>query len=449
MVSIMPLKSLFFALLLPLLAVAQPIIRINGTLAGLPPTVERRALLEQFIGDIWQKADAAQMDETGYFQFPSKPRESGLYRIGFPREGHPVEFIIGPADSLYVFNSDFQAMIERKVKPLNNRESLAWELWKPVNEKYGYKKMMNVYGPGFDPVTYPQILREVADVSASIRSSFPGTYTASVLLAFLPQPAGGPVVRSSPAAYFAAYFLGNMPWQNPQAIRNRYFKEMLDGYTAMHTKAGLGSLALCDTLMPRAIGNDLAHNFVYKYLLSRSINTQDDAAARYLLNSYSPGCTDNGDPLDITQLIASMNRCAAGQVAPELTLPGMGGIFIPLSGYYTKHKLTLVLFWRTNCSHCVEHMPEIQALYTRYAAKGFGVYAASIDNNPDEWQKFVAEKQLPFANVIVPKNARTGLADMYPVISTPFMMLVNQQGVIVDPLVSPAELEAAVRKALE
>lgn len=441
------MKNLVFILLLFPVFLSAQLIRVKGTIIGVPPEIGEKMVLEQFVGEEWQKGDFAQLATDGYFQFPARQREPGLYRIGFPREGHPIEFIIGPADSVYSFQTSFQTMLERKCVPQNNRESQAWERWKPIQDRYGYRRMMNVYSQQFSPEGYPQILREIADVVAALKLEFPNTYTTTVLTTFLPQTATiGP--GKTPAAYFSAYILRRLPWENPYIFRNKYFKEILDSYAILHQKAGLQGIALCDTLMPLVLANEQAASYVYKYLLMRFINTQDDPSARYLLNSYSPGCTDEGDPLAVNDLITSMKRCATGNLVPDLQLPTAQGQLLQLSDYYRSHRLTLLMFWKSNCSHCQEHWPEVAALYQELAGQGFGVYAASTDGNPAEWQQFLVQHPAAFANVLVTKPVRQAMTTVYPLISTPYMLLIDQQGKIVNPMVSPKNLATEVRTRL-
>ncbi len=68
---------------------------------------------------------------------------------------------------------------------------------------------------------------------------------------------------------------------------------------------------------------------------------------------------------------------------PFTTLDGRQGSLDSLRG-----KVVLVNFWATWCPYCRHEMPEMQAFYRDYAAKGFEIVAFSVDDDAGKAQEY-------------------------------------------------------------
>lgn len=69
--------------------------------------------------------------------------------------------------------------------------------------------------------------------------------------------------------------------------------------------------------------------------------------------------------------------------ATSFTAKTLGGEDIDDS-YFSEHKLTMVNFWATWCGPCVGEMPDIAALHTEYADKGFAVLGILVWDEGNE-----------------------------------------------------------------
>ncbi len=96
------------------------------------------------------------------------------------------------------------------------------------------------------------------------------------------------------------------------------------------------------------------------------------------------------------QFRAAMDRLEADdrkRAHPEFTLRDLSGkswTFSELRG-----KVVLVNFWATWCPPCRKEMPDLDALYGRFAAKGFVVLGIS-DEEADKVEPFIREHKVSF-----------------------------------------------------
>ena len=87
--------------------------------------------------------------------------------------------------------------------------------------------------------------------------------------------------------------------------------------------------------------------------------------------------------------------------------------------YFSGHKLTMINFWATWCGPCVSEMPDIAALHTEYADKGFAVLGVLV------WDEGSEKSALDFL---------TSSGITYPVVAydtvPAFMEIANTQSAI-------------------
>jgi len=111
-------------------------------------------------------------------------------------------------------------------------------------------------------------------------------------------------------------------------------------------------------------------------------------------------------------------------------------------------RVTLIDFWATWCAPCVKTMPELQALHTQYASRGFGVLGVSIDEGgPSKVKKFVGSKKITYPIAIDdgPKPAW----EAYHVKAVPAAFLVDREGRVVAQWTGASQGRAELEKMIE
>lgn len=82
-----------------------------------------------------------------------------------------------------------------------------------------------------------------------------------------------------------------------------------------------------------------------------------------------------------------------GKTAPDLTLESVDGEFVNL--HKIKSKITMVLIFEPNCSHCKEFVPKLHdEVYEKYKNKGLTVYSIYSMDNKEEWVEFLGKHNL-------------------------------------------------------
>jgi hypothetical protein len=92
----------------------------------------------------------------------------------------------------------------------------------------------------------------------------------------------------------------------------------------------------------------------------------------------------------------------------------------------------LLDFWATWCGPCCREIPYLKEAYAAFSGRGFSIYAVSIDHDAARWQRFLAENDLPWTNVLSPGcGKQSPAAAMYGIRFIPSNFLISPDGVIV------------------
>jgi len=115
-----------------------------------------------------------------------------------------------------------------------------------------------------------------------------------------------------------------------------------------------------------------------------------------------------------------------------------------------KGKVTLVNFWETSCTTCIDEMPKLTATYDKYHSQGFEAVAVAMAEDPPSYVvNYALTRKLPFKVAI----DNTGeIAKAWGEITlTPTTYLLNKKGEIVKRYVGEpdfSELHMLIEKLL-
>lgn len=97
-----------------------------------------------------------------------------------------------------------------------------------------------------------------------------------------------------------------------------------------------------------------------------------------------------------------------------------------------KRKIVLLEFWASWCRPCREENPELLKTYKKFNAKGFEIFAVSIDDNKTNWIEAIEKDRLSWKHVSDLSGKKNSAALTYGVKALPTNFLINQNGTIID-----------------
>ena len=102
---------------------------------------------------------------------------------------------------------------------------------------------------------------------------------------------------------------------------------------------------------------------------------------------------------------------------------------VKFSDYVGKGKYILVDFWASWCGPCKAEIPNIKAVYDKYAGEDFDVLSVAVWDKPEASVKAAAELGITWNQII---NAQQVPTDLYGIDGIPHIMLVGPDGIILN-----------------
>lgn len=126
---------------------------------------------------------------------------------------------------------------------------------------------------------------------------------------------------------------------------------------------------------------------------------------------------------------------ASGAIAPNFSLPLLGGGVVSLADFHGK-KPVILAFWTTWCPNCRRNMPQMNAYYKKYKDK-VALVGINMQEDTQTVAEFVAAGKISFPIVLDSGSA----AQAYGVQYTNTHILVDKEGGIIKTLVGDIQEE--------
>lgn len=151
---------------------------------------------------------------------------------------------------------------------------------------------------------------------------------------------------------------------------------------------------------------------------------------------------------NIDKAEAAEKKTVDGAKFINITQADPNGKNIKLYDYLKGKKYVLVDFWASWCGPCRAENPHVLKVYNKYKAKGFDVFAISLDDNKDRWIKAIKDDNMPWAQVSDLKGWKNEAAQYYNITAIPMNYLLDANGNIVARNLRGDALEKEVAKLL-
>lgn len=114
----------------------------------------------------------------------------------------------------------------------------------------------------------------------------------------------------------------------------------------------------------------------------------------------------------------------------DFTFKDINGIDKKMSDYVGKAKIVVFDVWASWCAPCRAEMPVWKELFAEYGNKGFLIVGISLDNSEVAWKNAVEKLELPWEQMIVPKEMQEQFKKAYGIVGIPHGICIGQDGKI-------------------
>ncbi|HMG16328.1 MAG TPA: thioredoxin family protein [Saprospiraceae bacterium] len=444
-------------------------ISCKGIIQNIPSNTKSKISIEQWTDDIWMETDTVSLAADNSFNIKIVNTHIQARIRMWGQNIKWVDFIIpqnSPGDSVLDFGIiDYNAM-RGGVAKLKDRENVAYYKLTSANRKFKLFRdsLLLSYSPTDSDLLKKNeriynLLLLFNQVCKEIRHDYKGTYTAEVISKIVYHPVkmdypdNEKLKSISDKEFDRQYFLDQLPFYDKRILSHNSFIKAIINYADLYAKNDTTDVKLfIDRLMNKRQGNDEVDAWIYRNLLFKYVNNRDEVSLSYLLKNYNDDCTAETSSKDqsVSNLLKALKNCEVGRPAFNTQLPDENGQNNELASIAAKAKLTLLFFWRSDCSHCREFEPELVGIYNKYKPLGLEIIGISMDVNEANWKKYLKSNPMRWKNLhMVTLDQRNQIKNNYPVPATPTLIAVDQNFIVKNRLVLRATLEKYLDQELK
>jgi thiol-disulfide isomerase/thioredoxin len=175
--------------------------------------------------------------------------------------------------------------------------------------------------------------------------------------------------------------------------------------------------------------------------ISQEYNGQEDDARKW----YARIVKEFPDSQAAKKATGAQTRLDS--VGRVIDLSGQSPLGSPVELASYRGKVVLIQYWATWSAPAKADMPTLKELWNKYGRQ-FTIVGVSLDNNAKELNAYLGENPLPWPQIFEPGGLDSRPANVFGILSVPTMILVDQQGKVVNRSISAADLEAEVKKLI-
>jgi thiol-disulfide isomerase/thioredoxin len=438
-----------------LLVAAHPLaaqVQLSGVVLHLPPQSEEKIVLEYWVGEKWQQITALQLGEGHRFSLPTNAPTSSQCRVRAWNQNQKWNDFVLPAansgEKNLELNLDFNTMNGTPARVSGSRENDAY--FQLLSAQKALQNLRDSLA-GKQPEITAAAEKNFSDLCTRISQQYKGSFSGDIVANLLWNPIKGPEEAALSAnAFVIKHSLERAPFLDERILYHNGFVKLLHRYyNYFDVRSAEGSQQYLDNIMERRNGNEKVNSFLFSFLMNKMLDQKDENGLTHLLKWYAPDCSDASPvPAYTKNLVEALRHCTPGNTVAELQLKDVQGKNVSLSETCRNQKVTLMLFWRSNCEHCREFEPVLEALYQAYKPYGLEVYAVSIDKNKNDWEKHLAEHPVPWPSVWLSEEEREAFSKHFPTPSTPALIALDAQRKVLSRLLVRHQLEDFLREKL-
>ena len=438
------------------LAISAQEYRITATLTGAGDT---RIMLAAFDDLDYHVVDTAIAESQGKVSFilPDGTPQ-GMYRL-YSRKDVYTDFIFAQED--IELKAD-HSQPGGRVEIIRSDENLAWydylyteydvmgrlELLTPIVDYYPVSALKDSATAEFQR----QQQRLISNLR-SICDRKPGGLACHMAAIRKPPLMPPGIEPSERLAFLQKNYFNGVNMNDTLVLRSSVYADKVIDYIGLYGDRSLTQSQLedrftgaIDVLMTYVPPESPVYSYIVQYLVNGFERYKFEKVLNHIAENYMSefSCEDEDQKKAVEKRLESFRRMAIGKSVPAFSAPDVLGNPISLNLMSAPHHL--ILFWSSQCPHCVAMLPDLAKLYQGSIRERMDIIAVSLDTERKAWLDVLNGGDYPWVHVSELKGWHSKIADDFHIYATPTMILSDRNGTILAKPITLPELRTELRE---
>lgn len=290
-----------------------------------------------------------------------------------------------------------------------------------------------------------------------LRNEYPDAFAPKVLYSFqmpsytryIEQKGNEPY--SSEKLFYLYHFFDNIDFSDARLLNTKIIFTAINDY--IKTFATTPSTEVYNDLIDRVLVQTAVNISVHKYAIDLFIKGFDNSIWEevfiHVIEDYYLKTIVDNPYLGVyyANKITRMKALAIGKVFPELVLKDTSNNLFNVKS--VNSKACLLVFYSSDCSHCLETLPKIKDIYDAYKEQSFEVIAVALDSDEVLWKSVIKRYNYNWVSVSDLKGLTGPLYEQFNIWSTPKIYILDKDKIIRFKPNSEDEIHAALLELLQ
>jgi thiol-disulfide isomerase/thioredoxin/uncharacterized protein YcfL len=421
---------------------------------------EKTVYLLSYFGERKSLMDSVITDQEGSFSFSLSPDlATGLYRLYWGKQ-QGLDLIFNKENIRFHTHADdpveqlvVEASVENKLyyeyMNLDRKNQIKLELLQPLIDHYPdqdqfYQDAVN---------EYDEVQEVQAEKLAVMAKEHPGSYALSIFQLYRQPVLPSLLEADQRLGYLIQHYFDHTNFNDTALLRSNAWANKAINFLGLFSNPRMNQKQLeaefikAVTILLSAAGeNEEVFSFLLDYLVMGFDKFHFEDVITYIAENFEdPHACENADRKSALQKkLETFKKIAIGKPAPPIEMPDISGKPFKLSELDSEY--TLLLFWSSECGHCINMMPKVLTYYHNQDPRRVEVVGIAIDTSRVLWEETVRTEGLDWINLSDLKGFDGEASDLYNIYATPTMFLLDRNKTIVGKPISYRELEVVLRE---
>jgi peroxiredoxin len=448
---------IYFLLLSVIPAYSQKTCSIHGEIKNAGG---KKVFLSAIYGEKVNRIDSVTCDASGHFVYVlGLATPTGLYKLTTGKD-HFLDVVVNNENIDFSCKSDLTA---DSTVFLSSNENKIYYFYMNYDRKVQSKLELLLPLLDFYPekdgfysaasAEYEHLQNNERNTLDSLSTHYPGSYAVRMFRVQQAPYLPSGLNKDDRMAYLKQHFLDKTDFQDTLSLHSNAWANKAISYLSLYsnnkyTQKQLESefIKAVTMILSKASVNAEVYKFLLDYFVGGFDKYHFDAVITYMADNFQDpfSCEDQARKTQLQKKLENFKKISVGKVAPDITVKDPKGKPIKLSEI--KSEYTLLVFWSSECGHCIQMMPQLKELYEKQKPKRWEVMTVSLDTSRNEWTSFLKEQKLNWFNGSELKGFNSISADAYNIFATPTMFLLDRDKKIVAKPISYRELEQNLKE---
>lgn len=290
-----------------------------------------------------------------------------------------------------------------------------------------------------------KINKELIAFKLGLVAKFPDSFTALMINAMkepevpeIPTLSNGRPDSTFAYRYYKAHFWDGTDFTDDRLLRTPVFHNKLKKYFETVVVQNPDSVIReVDTLIEKSRPNPEMFKYLIWFSTYRYENPEfmgfDKVFIHLVDKYYITGQTTWITKTVNENIIKKANKIRPlliGQTAPNMIMQDTSLKLVSM--HSINADILMLLFWDPECGHCEKEIPIIKEFYDLNKEKyKFEVFAVCSDTSLVKWKNAIKKKKMTWINVDGPRTLTADYHELYDIISTPVIYLLNRKKEII------------------